>query len=456
MHISPTRAQPQVRNGVVIAANFVADHVRESLEFWFHKMDLNGGLQFAPFDQIIQQLLDPAGVLRAEATYDVIFIQVERWLPDKKVFDRSERLRLFEDFADALAAAAQSGPTAFMVVICPASPLLKTHEAIEAAEGLLRTRIAEIPGVDLVTSKELQELYPVENYDSQFDPHANQLAQIPYTRLCFATLGTVVARWFYRLHTKARKVIVLDCDNTLWSGLCGEDGPARVFIGPERQALQQFLIKQTQVGRVLCLCSKNEEQNVFEVFDRHATMILKREHLVAWRINWEPKPDNLRRLSEELSLGLDSFVFIDDDSSLNARRCAPLCPEVLTLQLPSDETQIGSFLRNVWDLDQRTATEEDQNRTLYYRQNAERNRAKKTTSSLKDFLASLELEVQITPLAPEDFFRASQLTERTNQFNLNGFHCSVADLKRLIDTPNTCCMLVRARDRFGDYGSVGL
>jgi FkbH-like protein len=184
-------------------------------------------------------------------------------------------------------------------------------------------------------------------------------------------------------------------------------------------------------------------------------MLLKREHVAAWKINWIPKPDNLRMLSAELGLSLDSFVFIDDDA-FECEAVRTLCQEVLVLPLPADEARIEAFFRNIWDLDQKKITVDDQNRTLYYRQDAERARARSKMSSIVDFLASLELEVQITSLLLDDLDRAAQLTERTNQFNLNGIRRSVVELQTLMDAGQAQCMMVRACDRFGDHGTVGL
>ena len=128
-------------------------------------------------------------------------------------------------------------------------------------------------------------------------------------------------------------MIVLDCDNTLWKGVCGEDGPLGVEVTAPYRALQEFMIGQMNAGMLLCLCSKNNEKDALDVFDQRTDMLLKREHLVSWRINWKSKSENIKSLAKELNLGLDSFIFIDD----NPVDCADVkinCPSVLTLQLP--------------------------------------------------------------------------------------------------------------------------
>ena len=154
---------------------------------------------------------------------------------------------------------------------------------------------------------------------------------------------------------------------------------------------------------------------MLEVFDRRPDMVLKREHLVSWRINWQPKSENIRSLAQELNLGLDSFIFLDD----NPVECAEVrsgCPEVLTLRLPIDG-DIEGFLRHVWAFDRLRVTSEDRQRTTMYKQEAERARFQKQAPTIDEFLAGLDLQVTISEPAPEQVDRVAQLTQRTNQFN---------------------------------------
>jgi FkbH-like protein len=184
-------------------------------------------------------------------------------------------------------------------------------------------------------------------------------------------------------------------------------------------------------------------------------MPLRREHLVAWRIDWQPKPVGLAALAEQLQLGLDSFIFVDDDPLVCAEVHACL-PEVLTLQLPQDPERIPTFLSHIWDFDHLRSTAEDRQRTLLYQQNIQREHARHAAPTIAGFLESLRLEVEIAPLAPETLERAAQLTQRTNQFNLTTRRRSAGDLRALCLGGPSAGLTVAARDRFGDYGLVGL
>src|SRR5581483_11117937 len=169
--------------------------------------------------------------------------------------------------------------------------------------------------------------------------------------------------------------------------------------------------------------------------------------------NWRPKADNLRELASELNLGLDSFVFIDD----NPLECAQVrasCPEVLVLQLPAGDA-IPQFLANIWAFDKQKVTEEDRKRTAFYREDRDRELFRQQASTLESFLAGLQLEVNISPLAPAELARVSQLTQRTNQFNCTTVRRSEDEIQKACTAGELECLTVCVRDRFGDYGLVG-
>jgi FkbH-like protein len=249
---------------------------------------------------------------------------------------------------------------------------------------------------------------------------------------------------------------VLDCDGTLWKGTCGEDGADGVQFGPPWKFLQEFMVEQYEAGMLLCVCSKNSPEDVFAVFDRRrAEMSLKREHIVSWRVNWTAKSENLRSLATELGLNLDSLIMLDD----NPIECAEVeanCPEALILQLPSAEEKIPTFLRRVWAFDHLNATGEDQNRTEHYLANAKRERGRTGFLTLDDFLRDLQMQIEIAPAQEGDAERVAQLTQRTNRFNVSGIEHTVSEVRRLCDREDRGCRVVRLRDRFGDYGLVGV
>jgi FkbH-like protein len=249
-------------------------------------------------------------------------------------------------------------------------------------------------------------------------------------------------------------MLALDCDNTLWRGVAAEDGPLGVVVDAPRRALQNFLLARRAEGWLLTLCSKNEEEDVWAVFDHHPGMVLRRAHLAGARIGWRPKPEGLRALAAELGLGLDALVLLDD----NPLECAEVeahLPAVLALHLPADHPDPAGWLAGVWAFDRARTTDDDRHRAARYVDEAGRMEARRAAPSFAAFLAGLELEVTFTSLdtvAP----RAAQLTERTNQFHCAPRRRSEAELLALAGLPGAEVWTAAVRDRFGDYGTVGL
>ena len=180
---------------------------------------------------------------------------------------------------------------------------------VSEIEQQIVVSLEQFPNVHLIHSGEFQK-YPAEPIH---DAARDYLGHIPYTPLFYAALGLILARKIHVLTNLPYKVVVLDCDNTIWSGIVGEDGPSGIVISTAWKQMQQYMVELSSKGFLLCLCSKNDEADVLDVFDKRADMILKRDHLVSWRINWRPKSENIKSLARELKLGLDSFIFLDDN-----------------------------------------------------------------------------------------------------------------------------------------------
>jgi HAD superfamily phosphatase (TIGR01681 family) len=267
------------------------------------------------------------------------------------------------EFTVALKTAAARGGAPCVVCVCPSNRTSAGSSAnaafFQEMESFLAAEVSAVSGLHLVTTSEMSSLYPVSD---PYDPQGDELGHVPYTPPFFTALATMVARKLHLLKRAPSKVIVLDCDNTLWAGVCGEDGPGGIRLDSPWRELQQFMREQAQTGRVLCLCSKNNEEDVSAVFAQRSDMPLRRDDFVAARINWRPKSENLKALAKELNLGLDSFVFVDD----NPVECAEVqanCPEVTALQLPEPPELIPQFLKHCWVFDQRQITAEDKQRT---------------------------------------------------------------------------------------------
>jgi len=444
---------------ISIAASFTADSLEVPLRFWMEELRLQARIEFAPYGQLFQQLLTFDRSLSSDSNgIGVILVRLEDWCgasADNGIAAfESEIERNVGDFLQYLRAAAEGAGATFIVCLCPPSRHRVAdaweNAFIEKTESYLSREAERIAGVHVLHGRELTEIYRVPDY---YDDYTDKLAHVPYTPVFFTALGTTIARKISALKRLPRKVIVLDCDYTLWSGACAEDGSVGVQIDAGRKALQEFVLKQHDMGMVICLCSKNDAEDVQAVFENHAGMLLKPEHILASRINWKPKSENLISLAHELNLALDSFIFIDDDP-VECGEVESNCPDVLTIQLPRDTESLRRFLAHLWVFDHGKVTAEDKNRTVLYKENFQRDSARQQSLTFAEFLEQLRLIVDISPLSPQSLERVADLTYRTNQFNLTTIRRSESELRRL-QPEDKEILVVNVQDRFGDYGLVG-
>ncbi len=478
---------------IIIAATFTADPVREPLDFWLETLQLPFEVELAPYHQVFQHLLDPTGSLTHNRQgLNVLLVRFEDWLADQNPTHRggglplsntpqggehrptspplrgiegglfakpgiaAELATLAQDLVSALKTATARSGAPYLLCFCPPSSHLDKI-ALDHIQQTVKEVIYELAGIEGVytlSPADLHALYPVPPHAVD-DAYSNALGHIPYTPTYFTALGTMLARRLLVMQRPPAKVIVLDCDHTLWGGVCAEDGPQGVDVAGPWHHLQTFMVAQSRAGRLLCLCSKNQEADVQTVFNHHPEMPLRPDHIVASRINWQPKSENIQSLAQELQLGLDSFIFLDD----NPLECAEVranCPQVLTLQLPKDPAQIPQFLAHVWAFDSLRVTGVDRQRTALYRQQQQREQLRTDSLTYADFLAELDLTVKFSSPTSAQLERVAQLTQRTNQFNATTLRRSAATLRRLWQNGAPEMRVVHVSDRFGDYGLVGV
>jgi FkbH-like protein len=441
---------------IVIAATFTAEPIELPLRFWLKELGFAGPISFAPYNQVFQQLLHPASVVcQNSGGINLLLIRFEDWTRFRSEGPKVDVLRRnVDELITALQNYGRSSKTPTLIWIGPPSPDLARDEGLMSLQTELEAKLrTSLQGIDVLQWIDAAALEPYA-VEHVFDAQRDRIGHIPFTSEYYTALATAVARRIHLIRMPPHKVLAMDCDNTIWQGVVGEDGPTGITIPRGKRALQEFAVRQQRDGMMLCLVSKNVEADVAEVFEKHADMPLKREHLVAWRINWQSKAAGIVELAKELNLGLYSFIFLDD----NPVECAEIrsgLPQVLTLELPAEDSEIPDFLRHVWAFDRRNVTEEDRQRTLMYQQNADRNRFEQQASNIGEFLAGLKLNIEIAPPNDEDWPRVAQLTQRTNQFNFSTIRRSEAEVRQL-SAGGLECLRVKVSDRFGDYGLVGV
>jgi len=263
------------------------------------------------------------------------------------------------------------------------------------------------------------------------------------------------------LYGKSRKVLVLDLDNTLWGGGIGDDGLEGIVLGQGSGTgeafaeFQQYAKRLGERGVVLAVCSKNDEANALEPFDRHPEMVLQREDVACFVANWNDKATNLRHIAKTLNLGLDALVFVDDSPSERAlvRRELPM---VSVPEMPEDPEAYVQTLAAAGYFEGLNVTEEDMQRGQLYQANAERERLKDSVTDMASYLESLRMVLSAQPIDRVALARATQLVNKTNQFNLTTERLCEAEMSARIESPEWVTLQVRLADRFGDNGVIAV
>ncbi|WP_321281274.1 HAD-IIIC family phosphatase [Marinifilum fragile] len=258
-----------------------------------------------------------------------------------------------------------------------------------------------------------------------------------------------------------KKCLVLDLDNTLWGGILGEDGINGIQIGGDYPGnvfleFQKALLELKRTGVILTVCSKNNEQDVIDVWEKNPFLLLRNKDFSAYRINWNNKVDNIKEIAQELNIGLDSIVFIDDNP-VERELVRQLLPSVETPEFPAQVYSLPFFINTIIDkyFGIYNITAEDKVKTEQYVANKQRVNAKNAYSDLSDYIKSLEIEITLQDADSFNFSRIAQLTQKTNQFNLTTKRYVESEIIDLVKGGSKVnCISVK--DKFGDSGITGV
>ncbi len=295
-----------------------------------------------------------------------------------------------------------------------------------------------------------------------FNPRFYYRGKAPYTSAYLDEFARQFALSTRGFDSYFYKVLALDCDNTLWGGIVGEDGLAGIGLDPYDYPGNVYWVVQQQLrhleaqGVLLCLCSKNNEADVAAVFAKHPSMVLTDEHIAAKQLDWRPKTENLRELARTLNLGLESFIFIDDsDFELNSVRTQ--LPQVRTVRVPDKLADYPAVISEITALFLAAGVStESQEKTRQYKQLAAAAAEAGSFANHDDYLRSLDLKVRIYRDAREHISRIAELTQKSNQFNLTTRRYTSGEITALMDRQDAVVYSFDVSDRFGKCGVTGV
>ena len=257
-----------------------------------------------------------------------------------------------------------------------------------------------------------------------------------------------------------KKCLVIDLDNTIWGGIVGEDGFDKIRLGPQPPGnafmeFQKYLKALSQRGIILAINSKNNFDDAIQVIREHPFMILREGDFSCMKINWNDKASNMLEISEELNIGLSSFVFFDDDP-INRELIRKNMPEITTPDLPHDPSLYSEIIQSLDDFSTFQITSEDTNRGQMYLEQKQRTKSQNSSSDISEFLKTLNLEIEIKKANSFTIPRISQLTLKTNQFNLTTKRYHEDQIKKFSEDENILIGCAQIKDKFGDNGITGV
>ncbi|GAA0426287.1 hypothetical protein GCM10010357_54790 [Streptomyces luteireticuli] len=433
---------------IAVAATFALGNLPAMLSVALEDAEVEGGpfeVAEAPYHQVLASLHDPGSVLADPSTAAGLVLlragDLTRFAPE----DDGLLAELADEYPAALLALAERGKAPLVVAFLPERA---AGERARRWEESVTERLRDRPGIAVLPSDRWAD---DASADEMFDEHTDTMAHLPFREEFQAVVALTLADVVRTLRRRPPKVIVVDGDHTLWSGVAGEIGPDAVDLTGPRALLARRLLEWRAAGVLLALVSNNDEETVHAVLDRPDSP-LHREHFAAVSAAWEPKWTRILKIAEELGLGLDSFLFLDDNPVEIAAVRAEL-PEVLSLTCP-EPGELAAFITRLWPAVPRAATAEDAARAEFYRQEKVRSRAREG-ASFAEFLENLRLELDIEPVSAESAERTVQLSRRTNQFNLRPLPLDPERLEQLTRDGGEV-WTATARDRFGAYGQIGV
>ena len=430
------------------------------------------------YNQYSQEILNPtSGLHQFEPDLIFLFVDFQSLLGDQHYFhytglSPSERSRLLHDTDENLEMIFLAVEEKFDAKLIIHNFEVPTESSLGIADSKEEFGLKEFVRTlnsNLVVNARSQQKRFIFDYES-FCSKAGKENIIDYKMYymgdiklkfdCIPLLCDAYVSYIIPFAGLTKKCLVLDLDNTLWGGVVGEDGVEGIHIGPTPAGrsfyeFQHYILSLYNRGVILAANSKNNEDDALDVFEKHPQMVLKKKHFAAMAINWNDKASNMRALARELNIGLDSMVFVDDDP-LNRAIIKSETPEVVVVDLPEDPTLYLKTIRGITWFNSFQILDEDRMKGKMYTAQNERAQLRDTTSSLEQYLSALEIEIQIDTVDKNNRARVSQLTQKTNQFNLTTIRYQEEDVETMIHDEDKLCLCCSVKDKFGDSGIVGV
>ena len=462
---------------VAILSSFTINGLAETLQVKCHKKNIFCRTYLAGYNQYNQEILSQESMLyRFKPDLTFLFLDIQNFLGDlfynpysiqknsrelhiKNIIDKIINLiKIFKtNSSSKLVISNFNIPKYSPYGVVETKTDYGYHEMIMDLNLQLLKEIKKLDNVYLFDFDRFVHLHGEQNI---LDSHKILFGDIKISLEHIPYLATDLMGYIIGLLGLSKKCIVLDLDNTLWGGIIGEDGFDDIKLGPESPGnayveFQKYLLALYQRGIILAINSKNNPTDAIKVIRDHPYMILREENFACIKINWNDKVSNMNEIANELNIGLDSFVYFDDDP-VNREFVKINLPQVTTVDLPKDPVQYSTILRSMNEFNVLVITNEDSKRNQMYVEQRKRKELESDVSNLNDFLKQLDIKIEIKNADEFSIPRISQLTLKTNQFNLTTKRYQEEDIRKFVNDRKMLVECAQVKDKFGDNGITGV
>ena len=450
---------------IKILGNIVLDHLIPYIEYNLSACHHNVKCEVENYDNIIQDLLN----IKKEADVIIIFFEltsyIEKIINKKDNFKTNEIKEFSENIKNQLKLIFSSVDHDKLVIfnnfninIFEDNPISinKLNNLCEELNKFLKTNAPK--NFKLVDNSSLLNEFKISKC---INLDLYKKTKILYTQLFYYNYSLKINSLMLSKLGNFKKVLVLDCDNTLWNGILGEDGENNIEYNENTDLGKSFFKIQTYAkqlvnkGVILCICSKNNYQDVKNFLLKNK-MVLKENDFTILKINWNSKVNNLQEISNQLNLPLDSFILIDD-SDFEINYINKFLPQVLTMKVPKNIHQYPQDFKNLFNFfNINSLTKEDTLRQKYYSQDISRKEIKSNFNNINDYLQSLKIELSIKIDDEKNIKRIHQLINKTNQFNFTTIRYNINEVSNFRNLDQYSVISLSVKDIFGDSGLTGV
>ena len=450
---------------VKVLSNITCNQMGATLSYHLYQQGINASVSFGNYDNIVQDSFQTEGLNMVVVHYELLNVvgKTDRYVEDLSDEQIDEIVDSLEGELGMILNNLSRVPCVLFDSFTDKTlkiSFLRNNKFANLAKRLNRfVTDHKAPNTYLI---DLDAIISKIGENSSFDKKLYLLSKTLYTIDFWKEYTYAVSPILLKVTGKAKKAVIFDCDNTLWKGILGEDGidgidmSAHSKVGSVYHEVQNIAVWLSKHGVLIGLCSKNNPEDVGEVLEKHPDMSLKNENIVVSEVNWNDKASNLRIIAEELNIGIDSLVFVDD-SSFEINLIREQLPQVVCMQVPEAiydyPAQLAEIINTYFYFSDSKA---DLDKTNQYKQQAQRNQSKRQFGDIESYLKSLEMEVTFHVDDASEIERVAQLTQKTNQLNLCTNRYTDVQIEAIRENTTQSYISLSVKDKFGDSGLTGV